>query len=136
MLPPPPAITPRRLLIVDDNIEAAETLTMLLRMMGHEVLSAHSGQAALERAAELCPEVVLLDIGMPDMNGYEVARRLRALPGMDHPLLVALTGWGAAEDRRRAEEAGFDLHLTKPADLGVLEEILRRPLKPSPEQSR
>ncbi len=136
MLLPPPATTPRRLLIVDDNIEAAETLTMLLRMMGHEAMSAHSGQSALERAAELCPEVVLLDIGMPGMNGYEVARRLRALPGMDRPLLVALTGWGAAEDRRRAEEAGFDLHLTKPADLGELEEILRRPLKPSPEQLR
>jgi CheY-like chemotaxis protein len=104
-----------RVLVVDDNEDAAQFLAIYLRMVGHEVRCALDGAQALAVAAELEPDAVVLDIGLPDMNGYEVARRLRATPRPPR-LLVALTGWGAAEDRQLAREAGFDHHLTKPAD--------------------
>ena len=106
----------RSILVVDDNVDAAETLAMLLRLDGHHVRVVHDGPAALEAARSRVPEVVLLDIGMPGMDGYEVARRLRQLPGLAGVVLVALTGWGQEQDRQRSKEAGFDHHLTKPAD--------------------
>ncbi len=116
----------RRVLVVDDNRDAAESLTMLLRAAGHEVQTAHSGPAALEAARAFRPEAVLLDIGLPGLDGYEVARRLRGEAGCGGALLVAVTGYGQDEDRRRAREAGFDHHLVKPADLATLQEILAR----------
>jgi CheY-like chemotaxis protein len=119
---------PRRILLVDDNADAAESLGKLLELTGHEVRIAHDGPAALEAARTFRPEVALLDIGLPGMDGYEVARRLREQPATQRTLLVALTGWGQAEDRRRSREAGFDHHLTKPADPEALQELLGRAL--------
>jgi signal transduction histidine kinase/methanogenic corrinoid protein MtbC1/ActR/RegA family two-component response regulator len=113
-----------RILLVDDNVDAAESLAMLLRLLGHEVAVAHDGPAALREADAQRPEVVLLDIGMPRMDGYEVARRLRERPGPGQAVLVALTGWGQEEDRRRSREAGFDHHLVKPVELSALQKLL------------
>jgi CheY-like chemotaxis protein len=115
---------PRRVLVVDDSADAAESLSMILQARGHQVRTAHDGPAALRAAADFRPEVVLLDIGLPRIDGYEVARRLRGEGGLKDALLVALTGYGQDEDRRRAEEAGFDEHLTKPANLTVLQDLL------------
>jgi CheY-like chemotaxis protein len=113
-----------RLLVVDDNQDAALTLAMLLRLSGHEVQVAHRGARALEIAASFQPDLVFLDLGMPGMDGYEVARRLRAA-GLCHcGGLVALTGYGQEEDRRRSHEAGFDHHFTKPVALDALHDLL------------
>jgi len=117
---PTVAPRPRRILVVDDNLDTAESLSLLLRMRGHEVGVAHSGPAALEAALAFAPEVVLLDIGLPGLDGYQVARELRRNPRLANALLVALTGYGQDEDRLLAQEAGFDHHLTKPVDLKVL----------------
>jgi PAS domain S-box-containing protein len=117
----------RRVLVVDDNADAADTLARLLRVQGHRVGVAHDGPAALELARSLRPEVVFLDLGMPVMDGYAVARRLRSAPEAAGALLVALTGWGQEEDRRRSKEAGFDEHVTKPADLSEVQRLLDRP---------
>ncbi|MDC3989144.1 PAS domain S-box protein [Polyangium jinanense] len=114
----------RRILLVDDNPDVAESLSMLLRIAGHEVHTVHDGPAALEAARTFRPEVVLLDIGLPGMNGYEVARRLRQDPDQGQAILVALTGYGHDEDRRRTKEAGFSAHLVKPVDLVKLDAIL------------
>jgi PAS domain S-box-containing protein len=111
-----PSPAARRILVVDDNADAADTLAALLAVDGHDVRTASSGAAALALAPMFLPHVAFLDIGMPGMNGYELARRLRADPAAGGLLLVAVTGWGQAEDRRRAIEAGFDHHLTKPVD--------------------
>ena len=113
-----------RLLVVDDNVDAADSLAMLLRMLGHEVRVAHDGPAALEVVRGYLPQMVFLDIGMPGMNGHEVARRMRQLPGLANVWLAALTGWGQQEDRRRSAEAGFDHHLVKPVESKVIEELL------------
>ena len=121
--PPGPA-RGLRVLVVDDNIDAAESLSALLQMAGHEVTVARDGAEGLARAAEMHPEAVFLDIGLPDIDGCEVARRLRAMPQTAHALLVALTGWGAEEDRARSREAGFHHHLTKPAEPAVVEQLL------------
>ena len=110
-------------LVVDDNQDAAESLALILQMDGHVARVAHDGPSAVELAAQFQPQVVFLDIGMPGMDGYEVARRLRRQPGAQ-PVLVALTGWGTQEDLARATEAGFDHHLTKPADIGAVERLL------------
>ncbi len=110
----------RRVLVVDDNQDAAESMAMLLRLKGHEVRVGYDGAEALRAFDAFAPEIVLLDIGMPGMTGYEVARRLRAVPGAGGVLLVALTGYGQDEDRRRSREAGFDHHLVKPVDFDVL----------------
>ena len=104
----------RRILVVDDNRDSAESMAMLLQLEGHEVRVVHDGETALQSADAFRPDVVLLDIGMPQMNGYEVARRLRASQGARQMTLIAVTGWGQAEDKRRASEAGFDRHLVKP----------------------
>jgi CheY-like chemotaxis protein len=94
-------------------------------MEGHAALIAHTGQEAIDRAEAFAPDVVFLDIGLPDLSGYEVARKLRTLPALQQSLLVALTGWGTQEDRDRTRDAGFDRHLTKPAELTAVEELLR-----------
>jgi CheY-like chemotaxis protein len=114
----------RRLLVVDDNQDAANSLTTLLRLQGHKVRVAHDGPAALETARDFRPEKVFLDLGMPGMDGYQVARRLRQQSGLENVRLAALTGWGQKEDRRRTAEAGFDLHLVKPIEPKVLEELV------------
>jgi CheY-like chemotaxis protein len=119
---PPPS--GHRLLVVDDNQDAANSLTTLLRLQGHEVRVAFSGVAALEMTKTYTPDVVFLDIGMPGMDGYEVARRLRQQPGLESVVLAALTGWGQQEDRRRTVEAGFDHHLVKPPEPQALESVL------------
>ena len=117
--------TPRRILIVDDNRDSAEMLATLLQFAGHETFVVHDGLAAVEAAGTLDPDVILLDIGLPVLNGYEAARRIREQQGPKRrPLLVALTGWGQDEDRRRSEEAGFDAHLVKPVDDAVLGRLL------------
>ncbi len=117
----------RRILVVDDNVDAAESLAVLLRLEGHEVRVACDGPAALAAAQADPPEMVVLDLGMPGMDGFEVARRLRALPGSDGVLLVALTGWAQGEDRRRCHEAGFDGHLPKPVEWDALRQFLAHP---------
>jgi PAS domain S-box-containing protein len=113
-----------RLLVVDDNQDAALSLSMLLRLQGHDVRVAHDGSSALELAAEFRPDLVFLDIGMPGMDGYEVARRLRQQTGLSDVVLAALTGWGQHEDRRRTKEAGFNYHLVKPAELHAIQSVL------------
>jgi signal transduction histidine kinase/ActR/RegA family two-component response regulator len=123
-----PRSTPLRALVVDDNIDAADMLSSLLASLGHDVRVAHDGVEALEEAARHAPEIVLLDIGLPRMDGLEVARRMREDGGRSAEL-VAVTGYGHDEDRRRSEEAGFDHHLVKPIDLGVLEALLVRVLE-------
>jgi PAS domain S-box-containing protein len=117
----------RRILVVDDNEDVAESLAEILRTTGHEVRTAYRGLAALEAVEAFLPEVVLLDIGMPGMDGYEVARRLRRERGLEKVLLVALTGYGRDEDRRRSREAGIDHHLVKPVDPAALCDLLAHP---------
>ncbi len=116
-----PGSTRRRVLVADDNVDSAESLAMLLSLMGHEVAVAHDGSAAVELAAQYQPEVILLDIGMPKLNGYEVARQIRDQRWSTSVVLVALTGWGQEDDKRKAVEAGFDHHFTKPLAPGTLE---------------
>ncbi len=123
-IPPGPYGPPRRILVVDDNVDAAESLAMMLRLSGHEVRTAHDGPSAIEQAATFFPDVVLLDLGMPGMNGYEAGRRVRELRGLEKVVLVALTGWGQEEDRQRSAAAGFHAHLVKPVDPGALQELL------------
>jgi PAS domain S-box-containing protein len=118
--------SPFRVLVVDDNVDAAESLAALLEMQGHQVRIAHDGETALRVAAEFLPRVVFLDIGMPGKNGYQVAREMRERASMRHAILVALSGWGAQEDRARSRSAGFDHHLTKPAGLASVEALLAR----------
>jgi CheY-like chemotaxis protein len=112
----------RTILVVDDNTDAADSLAASLRMQGHAVQVAYDGDSALKACERLAPDVVVLDIGMPGMDGYEVARRLRRRQPQTR--LVALSGWGQSEDKLRAREAGFDTHLTKPADLEALQGIV------------
>ena len=116
--------TKRRVLVVDDNKAAAKMLGMAVRMFGNQVRIAHDGQEAIEAAAEFRPDAVLMDIGMPRMNGYEAARYIRRQPWGRDMLLVALTGWGQDEDKRRTREAGFDYHLVKPAEPSELQQLL------------
>jgi PAS domain S-box-containing protein len=113
-----------RVLVVDDKQDAADSLAMLLRLQGHEVRTAYSGMAALDMAKDYVPDVAFLDIGMPGMDGYEAARRIRRQPGLSKVVLVALTGWGQLEDRRRSNEAGFNHHIVKPAEPKVLENVM------------
>jgi PAS domain S-box-containing protein len=123
--PPAPMLTRRqRILVVDDNRDAADSLAELLRLTGHEVSLAHDGEQAVQVAEGLRPDAILLDLGLPGMDGYEVARRLRASPALAHTRLIALTGYGQASDRRATAEAGFEAHLVKPVDFGALEQLL------------
>jgi CheY-like chemotaxis protein len=111
-------------MVVDDNSDAANSLAMWLALVGHEVRVAHDGPSALEVARTFLPHMMFLDIGMPGMDGYEVARRVRKTPELENTVLVALTGWGQQEDRRRTSEAGFNRHLVKPPETTVLESLL------------
>jgi CheY-like chemotaxis protein len=110
--------------VVDDNVDGAETLAMLLQLLGHDTCAAHDGPEALQAAERYRPDLVFLDIGLPGMTGYEVARRMRADSRLAETKLVALTGWGTAEDKRKSAEAGFDVHLTKPVDASAVEKVL------------
>jgi DNA-binding response OmpR family regulator len=112
------------ILVVDDNRDAAESLSMFLQISGYEVHTAFDGIEGLQRFESLVPDIVLLDIGMPQLDGYELARRIRATPAGDDVLLVALTGWGQDKDRSLAQAAGFDEHMTKPVDPDVLTALL------------
>jgi CheY-like chemotaxis protein len=116
---------PLRLLVVDDNPDAAMTLALLLQARGHQVAVENSSGAALSRASRDAPDACLLDIGLPGMDGYELARRLRDLPGMRASRLVAVTGYGQQAERTQAFEAGFDDHLVKPVDMEALDALLR-----------
>jgi CheY-like chemotaxis protein len=116
----------QRLLLVDDNADALLMLASLLELEGYEVHTASDGRGALDAAERLQPDVVLLDIGLPDINGYEVARLLRAQPALRDILLVAVTGYGQAADRRRSAAAGFDHHLVKPINFNELSPLLAR----------
>jgi len=118
----PAEVVPRRVLVVDDNSESAECLAILLRMRGHVVATAHDGVEAIDRAATFQPAVVLLDLGLPGLNGYHAARRIRM--GQSGVKIVAVTGWGQAEDRRRSAAAGFDAHLVKPVEFAELIQLL------------
>ena len=128
----PEAATPaagRRILVADDNRDAADSLAFMLRLAGHEVRIAYDGQQAIDMAEAFRPALALIDIGMPRLNGYETARRLRAKPYGETMLLIALTGWGQADDRNRSLAAGFDHHIVKPVDPSMLERLLAAPAK-------
>ena len=116
----PAPVSRRRVLIVDDSEDGAESLAMLLEFGGHQTYQAHDGLAAIEAADRLRPDAVLLDIGLPRLNGYEVCRRIREEPWGKDVVLVALTGWGQEEDRQRSREAGFNTHMVKPVDHNLL----------------
>ena len=116
----------KRVLVVDDNADSAESLSLLLELMGHTVRTAHDGEQALAEAERFRPELILMDIGMPRMDGYEAARRLRQADWATGTVLVALTGWGSEEDRRRTRRTGFDFHLVKPVSAEAVDEILSR----------
>ncbi len=143
LIPPPLDVTPRidgpraaalsgsRILVVDDNKDSADSLGMLLRLKGNEIRTAHDGLEAVGAAETFRPELVLLDIGLPKLNGYDVARRIRQRPWGRDVILVALTGWGQDEDRRRSKEAGFDFHVVKPVELSALEALLAGSHRPA-----
>jgi CheY-like chemotaxis protein/two-component sensor histidine kinase len=120
----PPFTRMRRVLVVDDNVDGAATLAMLLQTQKHQVRIAHDGPTALGLIAADAPDVVFLDIGMPGMSGYEVAQRIRQMPGGREILIVAVTGYGQEENRRQSAEAGIDLHLVKPIDLDAIRKVL------------
>jgi len=119
----------RRVLVVDDNEDAADSLAMLLTVRGDEVRIAYDGAQAVEAEHDFNPEVVLLDIGLPKLSGYDVARTIRSARGHG-VLIIAITGWGQEDDRRRAREAGFDHHFTKPVDFEMLLDLIDRESPP------
>jgi CheY-like chemotaxis protein len=121
--------SPKRILVVDDSQVQAKSLGMLVEMMGHQVRIAHDGQSALQLLSEFNPDVALIDVGLPGMNGYELARRIREQPQFASIMLIAQTGWGREEDREQAREAGFDHHLPKPINHELLERILAEPVR-------
>jgi CheY-like chemotaxis protein len=115
---------PLRILVVDDNVDAADSLALLLGLLGHVVRTAYNGSAAIQIAQAFLPQVVLLDLGLPRMDGYEVARRLRQESGLGEVVLIATTGFGREADRHRCQEVGFDHFLLKPFDLEALVPLL------------
>jgi CheY-like chemotaxis protein len=125
--PKPTALKGNRILIVDDSKDAADTLAMLLRLRGNEIRTAYDGLEAVKVAESYRPQLILLDIGLPKMNGYDVALEVRRQTWGRDVILVALTGWGQAEDRRRSKEAGFDFHIVKPVEIAALEKLLAEP---------
>jgi PAS domain S-box len=126
--PPSPGGTPaRRVLVVDDNVDSAQSLAMIMKILGHDARVVHDGLAAVAAAEEFVPEIILMDIGMPKLDGYEACSRIRTLSAKPRPFMIALTGWGQEEDRRRCREAGFDLHLVKPIDAQTLIRALESP---------
>jgi len=135
---PPAAKTlesPCRVLVVDDNADAALTMALMLRMSGHEVETAEDGLQALEIASVFSPQIVLLDLGMPKLNGYETAKRIREAPWGHNVSLIALTGWGQPKDRQRTLEAGFNAHLVKPVGSTELMEVISRVATPNARAS-
>jgi CheY-like chemotaxis protein len=127
--PPQSETAEMSVLVVEDNPDAALSMAMLLRHLGYVAFVAPDGPTAIREAEEHYPDVVLLDIGLPGMDGYEVARRIRQLHSRsftDRPLFIAITGYGRREDRQRSREAGIDLHLVKPANIEHLEDVLKR----------
>lgn len=120
----PQATRARRILVVDDHKDAARVLGILLNSLGHEVQTANDGRQALDAMASFRPEIVFCDIGLPNIDGYEVARRVRQQRDLDGIKLVALTGWGQDQDKQRTREAGFDHHLVKPVAVKTLRELL------------
>lgn len=119
--------TPLRVLVVDDNVDTAESLSWLLQSYGHDVRIAHSGLGAVDAARDFRPAAILLDVGLPDIDGFEVARRIRATPGLDRTVLVAATGYSRDRDRVRATEAGFDHYMVKPFDPRRFSQLLTAP---------
>jgi PAS domain S-box-containing protein len=118
------SVNPLRLLVVDDNVDAAESMSLVLTMSGHQVHQAHTGEEALQAAKEYRPDAILMDIGLPGLNGYQVAERLRETPDLRDIVLIAMTGYGQEDDRQRAKQVGFDYHLVKPADPQQLQQLL------------
>jgi CheY-like chemotaxis protein len=118
------ATTKKKILVVDDNQDSAMSLGMMLRLMGNDIRTAHDGLAAVEAAARFQPDMILLDIGLPKLNGYDACRQIREQPWSKETIIVALTGWGQDEDRRRSHEAGFDHHLVKPVEISALQALL------------
>jgi CheY-like chemotaxis protein len=114
----------QRVLVVDDNVDSATSLAMMLQLMGHEVRTAHDGLQGIDVASEFRPDVILLDIGMPKLNGYDACRRIREQPWGKDVAIIALTGWGQEEDKRRSKEAGFNFHMVKPVEPAALEKLL------------
>ena len=124
-LPPSAGATvSRRVLVVDDNADGAEALALLLRLQGHIVEIAHDGEEAIAAAERFQPHAILLDLGLPGLNGFEVCQRIRQRPWGAAVLMVAQTGWGQAQDRARTRDAGFDAHLTKPIDPAAVQDML------------
>lgn len=121
-----PAAAPRRfkILVVDDNHDSALSMAMMLQIMGHDTRTAHDGESAVSTAETFLPEVVLLDIGLPKLNGYEVAQRIREKAWGESMYLIAVTGWGQDEDRQRSSEVGLNLHMVKPVEPAALEKLL------------
>jgi CheY-like chemotaxis protein len=122
--PTPAPMARRRVLVVEDNADAAETLCEMLRIWQHEVELARDGRTGLERIRTFRPDVVLCDVGLPELDGYGVARAVRADPSLAGTFLVAVTGYASPDDQRRAADAGFDRHLAKPVPVDVIEEVL------------
>ena len=125
-LPVTPPALPRRfkILVVDDNPDSALSMAMMLSIMGHDTRTAHDGESAVASAETFLPEVVLLDIGLPKLNGYEVAQRIRKQAWGESMFLIAVTGWGQDEDRQRSSEVGLNVHMVKPVEPSALERLL------------
>jgi CheY-like chemotaxis protein len=124
---PPVMATPRvrsRAVIIDDNRDAATTMSMFVEELGGSAVTAHDGASGLAAIETFHPDIVFMDIGMPGLDGYEVCRRIRQMPSQQHVVLVAVTGWGQAQDKRRALDVGFDAHLTKPVDPDAVAQLL------------
>jgi CheY-like chemotaxis protein len=113
-----------RILVVDDNRDLTDTLGMMLRFSGNSIRTAHDGEAAVAAAEEFNPDIIILDLGLPKLNGYEACRRIRRQPGGKQRIIVAVTGWGREEDRRRTKDAGFDQHWVKPVNPAALTKLL------------
>jgi DNA-binding response OmpR family regulator len=122
-----------RILVVDDNHDSALSLAMMLSIMGHETRTAHDGESAVETAETFLPEVILLDIGLPKLNGYEVAQRIREQAWGASMFLIAVTGWGQDEDRQRSSEVGLNVHMVKPVEPAALERILAELRRDQPQ---
>ena len=125
-----------RILVVDDNHDSALSQAMMLSIMGHETRTAHDGESAVSSAESFRPEVVLLDIGLPKLNGYEVAQRIREMPWGTSMFLIAVTGWGQEEDRQRSTEVGLNVHMVKPVEPAALEKLLAELAQGEPVQPR
>jgi CheY-like chemotaxis protein len=123
--------TSRRVMIVDDNVDCANSLALLVRLWGHDAITAHDGRRAVELARSYRPNMIFLDLSLPGLDGYEVSRQLRQEPSFEGTLLVALTGFGGEQARQRSRLAGFDLHLVKPVEVEVLQNLINGQLIPT-----